>query len=69
MGGYVVVFGGTQGKHFHADTVVLDARALSDVKRARWFRPTPAKRGCSVERICCIYFTFPIDLLFIFDHF
>ena len=33
VGGYVVVFGGTQGKHFHADTVVLDARALSDVKR------------------------------------
>ena len=27
VGGYVVVFGGTQGKHFHADTVVLDARA------------------------------------------
>ena len=25
VGGYVVVFGGTQGKHFHADTVVLDA--------------------------------------------
>ena len=45
VGGYVVVFGGTQGKHFHADTVVLDARALSDVKRARWFRPTPAATG------------------------
>ena len=45
VGGYVVVFGGTQGKHFRADTVVLDARALSDVKRARWFRPTPAATG------------------------
>ena len=45
VGGYVVVFGGTQGKSFRADTVVLDARAPSDVKRARWFRPTPAATG------------------------
>ena len=45
VGGYVVVFGGTQGKSFRADTVVLDARVLSDVKRARWFRPTPAATG------------------------
>ena len=40
-----MVFGGTQGKSFRADTVVLDARAPSDVKRARWFRPTPAATG------------------------
>ena len=45
VGGYVVVFGGTEGKSFRADTVVLDARAPSDVKRARWFRPTPAATG------------------------
>ena len=40
-----MVFGGTEGKSFRADTVVLDARAPSDVKRARWFRPTPAATG------------------------
>ena len=45
VGGYVVVFGGTQGKNFRADTIVLDVRATSDVKRARWFRPKPAAAG------------------------
>ena len=46
VGDYVVVFGGTQGKNFRGDTVVLDVRDvnLSDEHASRrplWFRPEP----------------------------